>query len=204
MSKNISIVLLGLTLSLSLCAQVADSEFWQPDFNQDELLSMPDLLPLLGRFGSPWTGQSEANDSRQAMDIAVLDWTGQEGEALILRSSPDLVVLRAGVNDGSDPQQRSTGIRHILVESWLPSTESNDALEVYKQMPMKSQVLLLDAGRDQNGNPMPFGTRYILHFPDGSEGEVSTNSMGSMSVSGNSLRTMAQLFHAGGQVFFMP
>jgi hypothetical protein len=51
---------------------------------------------------------------------------------------------------------------------------------------------------------MPFGTRYILHFPDGSEGEVSTNSMGSMSVSGNSLRTMAQLFHAGGQVFFMP
>jgi hypothetical protein len=204
MSKNISIVLLGLTLSLSLCAQVADSEFWQPDFNQDELLSMPDLLPLLGRFGSHWTGQSEANDSRQAMDIAVLDWTGQEGEALILRSSPDLVVLRAGVNDGSDPQQRSTGIRHILVESWLPSTESNDALEVYKQMPMKSQVLLLDAGRDQNGNPMPFGTRYILHFPDGSEGEVSTNSMGSMSVSGNSVRTMAQLFHAGGQVFFMP
>jgi hypothetical protein len=69
---------------------------------------------------------------------------------------------------------------------------------------MKSQVLLLDAGRDQNGNPMPFGTRYILHFPDGSEGEVSTNSMGSMSVSGNSLRTIAQLFHAGGQVFFMP
>lgn len=204
MSKNISIVLLGLTLSLSLCAQVADSEFWQPDFNQDELLSMPDILPLLGHFGSSWNAQSQANDSHQAMDIAVLDWTGHEGEALILRSSPDLVVLRAGVNDGSDPQQRSTGIRHILVESWLPSTESSDALEVYKQMPMKSQVLLLDVGRDQNGNPMPFGTRYILHFPDGSEGEVSTNSMGSMSISGSSLRSMAQLFHAGGQVFFMP
>jgi|GEM_PF-440638 hypothetical protein len=204
MSKNVSVVLLGFIFSLSANAQVASSESWQPDFNRDELLSMPDLLPLLGHFGSAWNAQPEANDSRQALDIAVLDWTGQEGQALILRSSADVVVLRAGVNDGSDPQQRSTGIRHVLVESWLPPTESSDALEVYEQMPMKSQVLLLDAGRDQHGNPMPFGTRYILHFPDGSKGEVSTNSMGSMSVSGKSLRTMAQLLHAGGQVFFLP
>lgn len=204
MSKNTLVVLLGLTLSFSVHAQDADSESWQPDFNQDELLSMPDLLPLLGHFGSSWNAQSEGRDSRQALDIAVLDWTGKEGKALTLHSSSDVVVLRAGVNDGSDPQQRGTGIRHVLVESWLPSTESSDALEVYEQMPMKSQVLLLDAGRDQHGNPMPFGTRYILHFPDGSKGEVSTNSMGSMSVSGKSLRTMAQLLHAGGQVFFMP
>jgi hypothetical protein len=77
-------------------------------------------------------------------------------------------------------------------------------LEAYQQMPMKSQVLLLDAGVDENGNPMPYGTRYLLHFPDGSKGEVSTNSMGSMSVSGKALRTMAQLLHAGGEVYFMP
>jgi hypothetical protein len=51
---------------------------------------------------------------------------------------------------------------------------------------------------------MPFGTRYILHFPDGTKGELSTNSTGSMSVSGKPLRTMAQLLHAGGQVYFMP
>ena len=85
MSKNVSVVLLGFIFSLSANAQVASSESWQPDFNRDELLSMPDLLPLLGHFGSAWNAKPEANDSRQALDIAVLDWTGQEGQALILR-----------------------------------------------------------------------------------------------------------------------
>lgn len=67
---------------------------------------------------------------------------------------------------------------------------------------MKQQVLFLNQGTDLYGVPMPYGTRYILHMPDGSKGEVSTNSMGSVSVSGKPLRTMASLVHAGGQVYF--
>ena len=204
MSNKVVFAFWGLILNFSLCAQVTDSEVWQPDFNQDRLLSMPDLLPLLGNFGSEWTRESAPHDDRNAVDIGVLDWTGQENEALVLRASHDLVVLKAGVNDGTDPNQRNASIRHILVESWVPGTGPMGELEAYQQLPMKSQVLLLDAGVDVNGNPMPYGTRYLLHFPDGSKGEVSTNSMGSMSVSGKALRTMAQLLHAGGEVYFMP
>ena len=191
-------------MSASLMAQQTDSETWQPDYNEDKLLSMPDLLPLLGRFGSEWTPGNREGEAPIPMNIAVLDWSGQENEALILRAASDLVVLKAGINDGSDPGQRSTNIRHIKVESWLPSSAPQNDLASFVNLPMKSQVLLLDPGRDANGHPMPFGTRYILHFPDGTKGEVSTNSMGSMSVSGKSLRTMAQLLHAGGQVYFMP
>ncbi len=191
-------------MSASVMAQQTDSETWQPDYNEDKLLSMPDLLPLLGRFGSEWTPGNREGEAPIPMNIAVLDWSGQENEALILRATSDLVVLKAGINDGSDPGQRSTNIRHIKVESWLPSSAPQNDLASFVNLPMKSQVLLLDPGRDANGHPMPFGTRYILHFPDGTKGEVSTNSMGSMSVSGKSLRTMAQLLHAGGQVYFMP
>lgn len=191
-------------MSASVMAQQTDSETWQPDYNEDKLLSMPDLLPLLGRFGSEWTPGNREGEAPIPMNIAVLDWSGQENEALILRAASDLVVLKAGINDGSDPGQRSTNIRHIKVESWLPSSAPQNDLAPFVNLPMKSQVLLLDPGRDANGHPMPFGTRYILHFPDGTKGEVSTNSMGSMSVSGKSLRTMAQLLHAGGQVYFMP
>ena len=191
-------------MSASVMAQQTDSETWQPDYNEDKLLSMPDLLPLLGRFGSEWTPGNREGEAPIPMNIAVLDWSGQENEALILRATSDLVVLKAGINDGSDPGQRTTNIRHIKVESWLPSSAPQNDLASFVNLPMKSQVILLDPGRDANGHPMPFGTRYILHFPDGTKGEVSTNSMGSMSVSGKSLRTMAQLLHAGGQVYFMP
>ena len=189
-------------MSASLTAQQTDSEIWQPDYNEDKLLSMPDLLPLLGRFGSEWTPGIRESDAPNPVNIAVLDWSGQEHEALILRATSNLVVLKAGINDGSDPGQRSSNIRHIKVESWLPSAVPENDLAPFVNLPMKSQVLLLDPGRDANGHPMPFGTRYILHFPDGTKGEVSTNSMGSMSVSGKPLRTMARLFHAGGQVYF--
>jgi len=202
--KPIFLFFLGFGISASLMAQQTDSETWQPDYNEDKLLSMPDLLPLLGRFGSEWTPGNREGEAPIPMNIAVLDWSGQENEALILRVTSDLVVLKAGINDGSDPGQRSTNIRHIKVESWLPSSAPQNDLAPFVNLPMKSQVLLLDPGRDANGQPMPFGTRYILHFPDGTKGEVSTNSMGSMSVSGKSLRTMAQLLHAGGQVYFMP
>lgn len=202
--KRIFLFFLGFGISASLMAQQTDSETWQPDYNEDKLLSMPDLLPLLGRFGSEWTPGNREGEAPIPMNIAVLDWSGQENEALILRATSDLVVLKAGINDGSDPGQRSTNIRHIKVESWLPSSAPQNDLSPFVNLPMKSQVLLLDPGRDANGQPMPFGTRYILHFPDGTKGEVSTNSMGSMSVSGKSLRTMAQLLHAGGRVYFMP
>ena len=202
--KPIFLFFLGFGMSASVMAQQTDSETWQPDYNEDKLLSMPDLLPLLGRFGSEWTPGNREGEAPIPMNIAVLDWSGQENEALILRATSDLVVLKAGINDGSDPGQRSTNIRHIKVESWLPSSAPQNDLSPFVNLPMKSQVLLLDPGRDANGQPMPFGTRYILHFPDGTKGEVSTNSMGSMSVSGKSLRTMAQLLHAGGQVYFMP
>ena len=202
--KPIFLFFLGFGISASLMAQQTDSETWQPDYNEDKLLSMPDLLPLLGRFGSEWTPGNREGEAPIPMNIAVLDWSGQENEALILRATSDLVVLKAGINDGSDPGQRSTNIRHIKVESWLPSSAPQNDLSPFVNLPMKSQVLLLDPGLDADGHPMPFGTRYIFHFPDGTKGEVSTNSMGSMSVSGKSLRTMAQLLHAGGQVYFMP
>jgi len=202
--KPIFLFFLGFGMSASVMAQQTDSETWQPDYNEDKLLSMPDLLPLLGRFGSEWTPGNREGEAPIPMNIAVLDWSGQENEALILRATSDLVVLKAGINDGSDPGQRTTNIRHIKVESWLPSSAPQNDLASFVNLPMKSQVILLDPGRDANGHPMPFGTRYILHFPDGTKGEVSTNSMGSMSVSGKSLRTMAQLLHAGGQVYFMP
>lgn len=200
--KQIFLFFLGFGMIASLTAQQTDSEIWQPDYNEDKLLSMPDLLPLLGRFGSEWTPGNRESDAPNPVNIAVLDWSGQENEALILRATSDLVVLKAGINDGSDPGQRSSNIRHIKVESWLPSAVPENDLAPFVNLPMKSQVLLLDPGRDANGHPMPFGTRYILHFPDGTKGEVSTNSMGSMSVSGKPLRTMARLFHAGGQVYF--
>lgn len=204
MMKCIILFFIGLVMSASLTAQHTDSEIWQPDYNEDQLLSMPDLLPLLGRFGSEWTPGNREGEGPIPTNVAILDWSGQENEVLFLSAASDLVVLKPGINDGSDPNQRSTNIRHINVESWLPVSQPQSDRAAFESLPMKSQVLLLDPGLDADGHPMPFGTRYILHFPDGSKGEVSTNSMGSMSVSGKSLRTMAQLLHAGGRVYFMP
>ena len=31
---------------------------WNPNFDEDALISMPDLLPLLGIFGSEWNGEN--------------------------------------------------------------------------------------------------------------------------------------------------
>jgi hypothetical protein len=176
-----------------LNAQNASTETWQPDFNDDRLLSMPDILPLLGYFGSEWGGlDREVPETADTPRIHVLDWSGRTGESLVLPAAADVVVFIPGAHESESDQ--STSIRHIRVESWL-----SDAASLAH---IKQQVLLLQQGKNTLGRTMPYGTRYILHFPDGSKGEVSTNSIGSMSVSGKPLRTMARLFHAGGQVYF--
>lgn len=176
-----------------LIAQNPSTETWQPDFNDDRLLSMPDILPLLGYFGSELGGlDREGPETADTPRIHVLDWSGRTGESLVLPAAADVVVFIPGAHESESNQ--STSIRHIRVESWLPDAASRAHI--------KQQVLLLQQGKNTLGRTMPYGTRYILHFPDGSKGEVSTNSMGSMSVSGKPLRTMARLFHAGGQVYF--
>ena len=183
-------------------AQAESSATWQPDFNDDRLLSMPDLLPLLGHFGSQW-GSTEDSNEVPKPNVVELNWSGQESEALKLPFDADMVILTPGVNDLSDPDQRSVSIRHILVESYVINEGvTASTTQVHAAMPMKQQVLFLNQGTDLHGVPMPHGTRYVLHMPDGSKGEVSTNSMGSVSVSGKPLRTMASLVHAGGQVYF--
>lgn len=185
-------------------AQSESGATWQPDFNEDQLLSMPDLLPLLGHFGSQWGPHTdEQSGEMSGPNVVELNWSGQESEALQLPYDADIVILNPGVNDLSDPNQRTVSIRQILVESYLvdEGTEAS-AVAVHSAMPMKQQVLFLNQGQDANGRTMPYGARYILHMPNGSTAEVSTNSMGSMSMSGKPLRTMASLFHAGGQVYF--
>ena len=185
-------------------AQSEPGATWQPDFNEDRLLSMPDLLPLLGYFGSQWETIAEDGVREAARpDVVELNWSGRESELLTLPYDADIVILTPGTNDLSDPDQRSVSIRHILVESYVVDEGAQaSAAEVHSTMPMKQQVLFLNQGKDANGRTMPYGARYILHLPDGSSAEVSTNSMGSMSMSGKPLRTMASLFHAGGQVYF--
>ncbi len=190
-----------VTASL-VVAQAESSPTWQPDFNDDRLLSMPDLLPLLGHFGSQW-GSTEDSNQAPKPNVVELNWSGQESEALKLPFDADMVILTPGVNDLSDPNQRSVSIRHILVESYVINEGvTASTTQIHSVMPMKQQMLFLNQGKDLHGVPMPHGTRYILHMPDGSKGEVSTNSMGSVSVSGKPLRTMASLVHAGGQVYF--
>lgn len=187
-----------------LIAQNASTETWQPDFNDDRVLSMPDILPLLGYFGSEWGGlDREGLETAETPGIHVLDWSDRTGESLLLPAAADVVVFIPGVHESESNQ--STSIRHIRVESWLPDPSSIAHASpelMHAQLPIKQQILLLQQGKNTLGRTMPYGTRYILHFPDGSKGEVSTNSMGSMSVSGKPLRTMARLFHAGGQVYF--
>ena len=183
-------------------AQAESSATWQPDFNDDSLLSMPDLLPLLGHFGSQWGSTEDGNEAPKS-NVVELNWSGQESEALKLPFDADMVILTPGINDLSDPDQRSVSIRHILVESYVINEGGTESTtQVHTTMPMKQQLLFLNQGTDLHGVPMPHGTRYILHMPDGSKGEVSTNSVGSVSVSGKPLRTMASLVHAGGQVYF--
>jgi hypothetical protein len=198
-----SMFLITTTCVVSMVfAQSEPSATWQPDFNEDRLLSMPDLLPLLGNFGAQWEGSSEGQGQVSPVVVEV-DWTGRENEALKLPYHADIVILNPGVNDLSDPDQRTVSIRQVLVESYLVNSGVEaDATEIHSAMPMKQQVLFMSQGKDVHGEVLPHGTRFILHMPDGSKGEVSTNSMGSISVSGKPLRTMASLFHAGGQVYF--
>ena len=200
-----SMFLIAATCVVSMVfAQSEPSATWQPDFNEDRLLSMPDLLPLLGNFGSQWGAPTADQTQGQASPTVVeLDWSGQESEPLTLPYHADIIVLNPGFNDLSDPDQRTVSIRHILVESYLVNEGVEaGATEVHSAMPMKQQVLFMSQGKDAHGQILPHGARFILHMPDGSKGEVSTNSMGSISVSGKPLRTMASLFHAGGQVYF--
>ncbi len=198
-----SMFLITTTCVVSMVfAQSEPIATWQPDFNEDRLLSMPDLLPLLGNFGAQWEGSSEGQGQVSPVVVEV-DWTGRENEALKLPYHADIVILNPGVNDLSDPDQRTVSIRQVLVESYLVNSGVEaDATEIHSAMPMKQQVLFMSQGKDVHGEVLPHGTRFILHMPDGSKGEVSTNSMGSISVSGKPLRTMASLFHAGGQVYF--
>lgn len=190
--------------AFAVAAQSEPGATWQPDFNEDRLLSMPDLLPLLGHFGSQWGAYAEEGTREDArLNVVELNWSGREAEPLTLPYDADMVILTPGINDLSDPDQRTVSIRHILVESYLVNEDTEaSAVEVHSAMPMKQQVLFMNQGADANGRTMPYGARYILHMPDGSTAEVSTNSMGSMSMSGKPLRTMASLFHAGGQVYF--
>lgn len=168
------------------------------------MLSMPDLLPLLGYFGSQW-GTAEATEVRAnpAPNVVELNWTGRESEALTLPFSADIIILDPGINDLTDPNQRTCSIRHVLVESYLvnPGVQAT-ATAMHEAMPMKPQILFMNQGKDLHGGTMPYGTRYVLHLPDGSTAEVSTNSMGSLSMSGMPVRTKASLFHAGGRVYF--
>jgi len=164
---------------------------WNPNFDHKALVSMPDLLPLLGIFGSEWHG-AEAGGEEPEVHAVLMDWTGREGEPLVLPADADVVVLNAGVNDLSDPEQRQTSVRHISVEA-QPNAASGFSIH--------SQILLLDRGVDLHGDPMKYGTEYILHFPDGTRGMVSTNSVGAMSSSGIPIRTAAYLIHAGGKVY---
>lgn len=197
-------LVVALVAASAVWAQSEPGETWQPDFNEDRLLSMPDLLPLLGHFGAQWgTLVDDEVHGMTGPHVVELDWSGQESEALKLPFDADMVILTPGVNDLSDPDQRTVSIRHILVESYVVNEGfSASTTQVHAAMPMKQQVLFLNQSEDLHGVPMPHGTRYILHMPDESKGEVSTNSMGSISVSGKPLRTMATLFHAGGNVYY--
>lgn len=179
-----------LACSLGMHAQ-EDNVNWNPNFDSNALVSMPDLLPLLGIFGSEWHGAEVGGDGADVHAV-LMDWTGREGEPLILPADADVVVMDAGVNDLSDPDQRQTSVRHISVEAQPQATSG---------FSIHPQILLLDRGVDLNGAPMKYGTEYILHFPDGTKGIVSTNSVGAMSSSGTPIRTAAYLIHAGGKVY---
>jgi len=185
-------IALVCSLACSLGTQAQENNVnWNPNFDNNTLVSMPDLLPLLGIFGSEWIGAETGGDAADVHAV-LMDWTGREGESLILPADADVVVMDAGVNDLTNPEQRQTSVRHISVES-QPQTTSGFSIH--------PQILLLDRGVDLNGTPMKFGTEYILHFPDGTRGMISTNSVGAMSSSGTPIRTAAYLIHAGGKVY---
>ena len=58
-------------------AQSESGEMWQPAFNEDRLLSMPDLLPLLGHFGSQWDAILEGGERQEKRPTVVeLNWSG--------------------------------------------------------------------------------------------------------------------------------
>jgi hypothetical protein len=86
-------------------AQSESGEMWQPAFNEDRLLSMPDLLPLLGHFGSQWDAILEGGERQEKRPTVVeLNWSGQESDPLTLPYEADIVILNPGTNDLSDPK----------------------------------------------------------------------------------------------------
>ncbi len=174
--------LLVFSVTLALCATAQNHPGWNPDFDGNRAIEMPDLLPFLGIFGSEWTG-----GGGESPLVSELDWLGKESEMLLLPADAQIIVLHAGVNDLSDPNQTSENHRHILVE------ESEE---------MSHQVLLMDRGVNATNQPMQHGTRYFLHFPDGTIGEVSTNRVGGMSSSGRPIRTMAYLMQLNGSCYY--
>lgn len=185
-------------------AQEPGGSTWQPDFNEDRLLSMPDLLPLLGYFGSQWGSSDNGYDyEKESPNIVELDWTGSEYETLTLPFAADFIILNPGINDLTDPKQRKVSIRHLFVESCVvgDGVEASPTA-IHKALPMKEQVLFMYQGADLQGMTMPYGARYVLHLPDGSTAEISTNTTCSMSMSGKPVRTKSSLFHAGGRVYF--
>jgi hypothetical protein len=188
--KFIGVAVLLASISIDSFAQdmTGANHNWSPDFDADQHISMQDVLPLLGIFGSTWNQQDDSG-----LKYVLMDWTGRESEALILPPEADVIIMRSGVNDLSDPEQYSKSIRHIVVEQ---RAQEGNALETHPQL------LLLDAGKDVNEHPMKYGTEYILHLPDGSFGRVSTHSLGGLSSSGVPMRTAAYLIHLGGSVYY--
>ncbi|MFZ8837230.1 MAG: hypothetical protein ACO3MV_08675 [Flavobacteriales bacterium] len=188
--KFMGVVMLVVGISHGSFAQdiTNANQNWVPDYDSDQQISMQDVLPLLGIFGSTWNQSDDAE-----LKYVLMDWSGRESEALLLPPEADVIIMRSGVNDLSDPEQYSKSIRHIVVE---PRVQENQGLETHPQL------LLLDVGKDANEHPMKYGTEYILHLPDGSFGRVSTHSLGGLSSSGIPMRTAAYLIHLGGSVYY--
>ena len=131
---------------------------------------------FVGQFGSQWGSTEEATRHRSPRWWSSIGAVGNRALKLPLM---DMVIL-AGVNDLSDPDQRSVRSPHLVESYVINEGVTASTTQVHAAMPMKQQVLFLNQGTDLYGVPMPHGTRYILHMPDGSKGEVSTNSMGSV------------------------
>jgi hypothetical protein len=83
---NSMFLMVAVGAASMVVAQAESSATWQPDFNDDRLLSMPDLLPLLGHFGSQWGSTEDGNEAPKS-NVVELNWSGQESEALKPRGS---------------------------------------------------------------------------------------------------------------------
>ena len=182
-------------------AQSESSATWQPDFNEDRLLSMPDLLPLLGHFGSQWGSTLEDNEAPKP-NVVELNWSGQESEALKLPFDADMVILTPGVNDLSDPDQRSVSIRHILVESYVINEGYREHNASARCNAHEATSVVFESGHgplrctDAARDPV-----HIAHARWKQRRSLDQQH-GLSERFRKTLRTMASLVHAGGQVYF--